>query len=185
MRDLKVSFFILLIIAVITHGEEDKKSDYKGFVGVKEVIAEINPTAGNNAAGTVHFYRAGNKVKVVANISGLTPNGKHGFHIHQYGDCSSGDGKSAGGHYNPAGHNHAGPDDKIRHAGDLGNLMADENGNASYEKMVGNITIAGKKNPVLGRGIIIHAGADDLKSQPTGAAGARIGCGIIGIVKSE
>ncbi len=185
MRDLKISLFILLTIVIVAHAGEDKKLDYKGFTGVKEVVAEINATAGNNVTGTVHFYRAGNRVKVKANISGLTPNGKHGFHIHQYGDCSSGDGKSAGGHYNPGGHNHAGPDDEVRHAGDLGNLLADENGVASYEKMVGNITIAGKKNPVLGRGIIIHAGTDDLKSQPTGAAGARIACGVIGIVKSK
>ncbi len=184
---MKFSFFIvsLLTITMIVQAEGNKKSDKRGFFGVKSAVAEINSTAGNNVSGTVRFQRAGNKVKVTAAISGLTPNGKHGFHIHQFGDCRSGDGKSAGGHYNPGGHSHAGPDDDVRHAGDLGNLAADENGNASYEKMVDNITIAGKKNPVLGRGIIIHAGTDDLESQPAGAAGARIGCGVIGIVKSE
>ena len=142
----------------------------------------IHPTKGNDAQGTVVFTQEGDKVKVVADITGLEP-GKHGFHIHQWGDVSSLNGKSAGGHYNPEGNPHAGPGVAKRHAGDMGNLTAGKDGKAHLELTLSNISVAGLKNPIIGRGIIVHAGEDDLKTQPTGAAGARVGYGVIGIAK--
>lgn len=165
-------------------GSNDRRIPYKGFKKVGEAVAYINSTEGNRTSGSVRFSRSGHAVKVVADINGLKPNSKHAIHIHEFGDCSSSDGKSAGGHYNPLGVDHASPDDKERHAGDLGNLTADGNGNAHYELVVDNITLGSRKNPIIGRAVIIHAGEDDLKSQPTGNAGARIGCGIIGIAKT-
>jgi Cu-Zn family superoxide dismutase len=144
-------------------------------------IAVVHPTEGNTAKGTVRFLQTSTGVTIIADISGLKPNAFHGFHIHQFGDCSAANGKSAGGHYNPEGHDHGGPSADKRHAGDLGNLKADGNGNAKLEMTVHNITVAGHKNPVVGRGIIVHEGQDDLRSQPTGAAGPRIGCGTIGL----
>ena len=154
-----------------------------GFRKVTEAIAYINPTQGNSASGTVKFLRKTRSVQIIADIKGLTPNSKHAFHIHEFGDCSSTDGKSAGGHYNPTAVNHSGPDNAERHAGDLGNLTADENGNVHYELTVDNISLGGRKSPIIGRAVIIHAGEDDFKTQPTGNAGARIGCGLIGIAK--
>jgi len=118
--------------------------------------------------------------QVVADIEGLNPGQKHAFHIHQFGDCTSSDGMSAGGHYNPEGHQHGLPEKEMRHAGDLGNLTADNDGKAHYEITVSNISVAGMKNPIIGRGVIVHAKVDD-GSQPVGNAGGRIACGVIGV----
>lgn len=153
------------------------------FAGVTAAIAVMHPTQGSQVKGVVRFTREGEAVKVVADIEGLAPNSRHGFHVHEFGDCSAPDATSAGGHYNPEGHAHAGPSDTTRHAGDFGNLEADAQGKAHLELTVQNITIAGAKNPVLGRGLIVHADPDDLKSQPTGNAGARVACGVIGVAK--
>jgi superoxide dismutase, Cu-Zn family len=141
--------------------------------------ANIEPTKGNTAKGTVAFHQMGDKVHVVADISGLTPNAKHGFHIHEGTECGE-DGMKAGGHYNPEKHDHGlpnAPADK-RHAGDFGNLEADGSGKAHFEGTFDNISISGEKNPIVGHCVIVHAKPDD-GSQPTGNAGARIGCGII------
>jgi Cu-Zn family superoxide dismutase len=122
-------------------------------------------------------------VQIVAEISGLKAKARHAFHIHEFGDVTGADGKTAGAHYNPEGHQHAGPDAAMRHAGDLGNVEADAKGRARYEKTLTGITIAGAKNPIVGRSVVIHAGEDDLTSQPSGNAGDRIGVGVIGIAK--
>ena len=150
---------------------------------VKKAVCAVYPTEGNDCRGTIRFEDTAEGVKVTADITGLKPNAKHGFHIHEWGDCTGPDGKTTGGHYNPEGHDHAGPAADKRHAGDMGNLEADGEGKARYEMTLKNMTVAGMKNPIIGRGVIIHAGEDDLKSQPTGAAGDRIGCGVIGIAK--
>lgn len=142
-------------------------------------VAVIHATEGNQIEGVVHFEQLEDGVRVRANLHNLMPNSMHGFHIHEHGDCSAPDGTSAGGHYNPEGHDHAGPHDDMRHAGDLGNIESDSGGNAMLDLTVDNITLNGDMNPIVGRGVIVHAGTDDLMSQPTGAAGPRIGCGVI------
>ncbi len=155
------------------------------FADVTQVVAVVHPTQGNTCRGVVRFTQEGaDAVKIVAVIEGLKPNSKHGFHIHQFGDCSAPDGKSAGGHYNPESHAHGRSSDDKHHAGDLGNLQADARGKANYEKMILGINIAGGKNPILGRGVIIHAKPDNF-GQPTGNAGSRIGCGVIGAAKGQ
>jgi Cu-Zn family superoxide dismutase len=151
---------------------------------VTDAIAVVHPTQGNKASGTVRFMQHGDSVHVIAEISGLSPNGTHGFHIHEFGDCSAPDATSAGSHYNPDNHPHAGPNDDKRHAGDLGNLRADGEGKAKLELTLDNVSVAGIKNPVIGRAVVVHTKADDLKSQPTGDAGGRIGCGVIGVAKA-
>lgn len=138
--------------------------------------------AGNNSgvSGTVTFTEVKGGVRVVAHVEGLTP-GKHGFHIHQKGDLSKADLTSTGGHFNPHGHDHAGPMSKMRHVGDLGNLVADANGVAKLDAVFKGVFMRGKHS-IIGRGLIIHAGEDDLTSQPTGAAGSRVAGGVIGLV---
>lgn len=138
---------------------------------------DLQPTTGNAVTGWVTFEEMQGHVHVKAEVRGLTP-GKHGFHIHEKGDCSSGDGKSAGGHFNPEGVDHAGPDAPKRHAGDLGNLTAGEDDLATYDRMDTVIRMTGLRS-ILGRGVIVHEKEDDLSTQPTGAAGARVACGII------
>jgi superoxide dismutase, Cu-Zn family len=157
-----------------------------GLAAVKHAIAVLHPTEGNSAHGTVTFMDHGDgKVHVIADISGLTPGAKHGFHIHQFGDCSSPDGKSAGGHYDPAGVGHHGePGADQRHAGDLGNIQADTAGHGTIDAVFSGISIASEMHPIIGRGVIVHAAPDDY-GQPTGNAGARIACGVIGVANTK
>ena len=147
---------------------------------IQQGIAVLHATAGQHCHGIVRFTQEGGSVKVVADLEGLNPGQKHAFHIHQYGDCSAPDAMSAGGHYNPEGHQHGLPDSENRHAGDLGNVQADSEGKAHYEITVTNISILGQMNPILGRGVIVHAKVDD-GGQPVGNAGPRIACGVIGV----
>jgi superoxide dismutase, Cu-Zn family len=152
------------------------------FAGeITKAIAVLHPTKGSNVEGTVTFTKSGDEIKIVADITGLTP-GKHGFHIHEFGDCSSPDGKAAGGHFNPTNSPHAGHDAAQRHEGDMGNLEADSAGKAHLELTDNMMTMSGEKS-IIGRGVIVHEKEDDLKSQPVGNAGARVACGVIGIAK--
>jgi Cu-Zn family superoxide dismutase len=141
-------------------------------------VADLKPTAGNKAEGTVSFTQRGDKVVVVARVSGLTP-GNHGFHIHEKGDCSAPDGTSAGGHFNPLGKPHAHPTSADRHAGDMPMLEADAAGNATLTATLDVITIGSGAADIVGRGVIVHKDPDDWKTQPTGNSGARVACGVI------
>jgi superoxide dismutase, Cu-Zn family len=158
----------------------NSRSDGADSPVIQQAVAVLHATVGQQCHGVVRFIQDGDSVKVVADLEGLTPGQKHAFHIHQYGDCSAPDGMSAGGHYNPEGHQHGLPDADNRHAGDLGNLQGDADGKAHYEITVNNVSILGQKNPILGRGVIVHAKPDD-GGQPVGNAGARIACGVIGV----
>ena len=146
-----------------------------------KAIAVLHPTAGNTVAGSVTFTKSGDEIKVVADITGLTP-GKHGFHIHEFGDCSSSDGNSAGGHFNPTHKAHGAPDTSDRHAGDLGNIEADASGKAHLEWSDKVMKLSGVDS-IVGHAVIVHEKADDLKTQPTGNAGGRLACGVIGVAK--
>lgn len=144
-----------------------------------KAMAELAPTQDNEASGTVTFeQQPDGGVHISANISGL-PAGKHGFHIHETGDCSAPDATSAGGHFNPEGTAHGAPDSAEHHAGDLGNLEADEDGNAELHVTYNFITLGEGANSIVGKAVIVHAGEDDFVTQPTGAAGARLACGVI------
>ncbi len=139
---------------------------------------KLEPTRGNTASGTVKFTQKGDKVVVDARVSGLSPGG-HGFHIHEKGDCSSGDGLSTGGHFNPRGKPHAASTTPDRHAGDIPMLMADASGVATLVVELDVITIGAGNTDIVGRGLIVHKAPDDYRTQPTGNAGARLACGVI------
>jgi Cu-Zn family superoxide dismutase len=142
--------------------------------------AKLESTKGNSVSGTVTFTQRGDKVLVVANVTGLKPNGEHGFHVHEKGDCSSGDGMSAGGHYNPAAKAHGDYRHAAeRHAGDMPNLKADGAGNASARFEAAGISVGGGSADIVGKGLIVHRDPDDYKSQPAGNAGPRLACAVI------
>ena len=141
--------------------------------------AKLEPTRGNTATGTVTFSTVGDKVRVEANLSGLKPDAEHGFHVHEKGDCSSGDGMSTGGHFNPLGKSHGPHGAMERHAGDLPSLKADAAGNATLSVMMDVISVSSGAASVIGRGMIVHRDPDDYKTQPTGNAGPRIACAVI------
>ncbi|HMJ89680.1 MAG TPA: superoxide dismutase family protein [Candidatus Acidoferrum sp.] len=143
----------------------------------RHAVAEVSPTQGQSARGTVEFIETRNGIRVVAHITGLTP-GLHGFHVHEKGDCSAPDAASAGPHFNPAGAPHAGPDAPARHIGDLGNITANASGVGHYERVDKHLSFDGP-NSILNRALIVHASPDDLTGQPAGNAGARIACGVI------
>lgn len=144
-------------------------------------VARLLPTEGSSAQGTVWLTADGDQVLVRAEVTGLSP-GKHGFHVHEYGDCTDLAGRSAGGHFDPAGSQHGGPAATERHAGDLGNLEAGPDGRATLEWRDPQVRLAGRRS-VLARAVVVHEGEDDLTSQPTGNAGARAACGVIGVAK--
>ena len=143
----------------------------------RKAVAVLSPTQGNNVTGTITFTEERGGVRVVADVRGLSP-GSHGFHVHDKGDCSAPDAQSAGGHFNPDGAPHAGPDAAQRHAGDLGNIIADASGHGRLDRVDRQLTFDGP-HAILGHAVIVHAKADDLKSQPAGDAGARVACGVI------
>jgi len=167
--------FVLLATGVWASGRKPG-----GAAG--KAIAVLRPTEGSTASGRVEFIPQGGGTLLRAQINGLAPGSRHGFHIHEFGDCSSPDGNSAGGHFNPGGHRHGGPDDAQRHAGDLGNIQADANGIAVMEMKNTGLALSGAAS-IVGRAVIVHAGPDDLKTQPTGDAGGRLACGTIGVAK--
>lgn len=142
-------------------------------------LAELRPTEGNDVRGTVRFEQQGDAVRVTVDLAGLPPGTRHGFHVHEHGDCSAPDGTSAGGHYNPGGHDHALPEGAPRHAGDMGNVESDDAGEVHAELVFDTFSVeADAPPPVMGRGVIVHAEPDD-GGQPTGNAGARLACGVI------
>lgn len=143
-----------------------------------KAVASLEPTRGNAASGIVTFTQHGDLVRVVAHLSGLKPGAEHGFHVHEKGDCSSGDGMSTGGHFNPTGHRH-GPQDGEHHAGDMPSIRADEYGNADAAFELTGVSVGSGPADIVGRGVIVHRDPDDYKTQPTGNSGPRIACGVI------
>ncbi len=151
----------------------------------KEAIAVVYPASGSTCKGLVRLTQDATSVKIIADLEGLAPGSRHAFHVHEFGDCSAADATSAGTHYDPAQTKHHGmPNDKMSHAGDMGNIEADANGKVHFELKLEGTSIDGPQAPVLGRAVIVHANPDDF-SQPVGNAGGRIGCGVIGLAKPQ
>ena len=149
-----------------------------------KAIAVLHPTAGNKVSGTVTFTPVADGVQVHAELTGLTA-GKHGFHVHEFGDCSAADASSAGAHFNPTNQPHAGPDTAARHEGDMGNVEADASGNAKVHYVDHQISLTNDAKSAIGRSVVVHAKPDDLKTQPSGNAGGRVACGVIGWAKTQ
>ncbi len=140
--------------------------------------AVLHAKSGSQVAGHARFVEMNGGVLVTIDVTGA-PAGWHAVHVHQKADCSSADGKSAGGHFNPGGMQHGSPHAAMHHAGDLGNMLVNADGIGHHAIFMPELSVAAGADSVVGRGIIMHAGADDLTSQPTGAAGGRIACGEI------
>ena len=145
----------------------------------QRATAQLQPTKGSKTFGEATFEQAGDKVHVLVNVQGLKPGQEHGFHIHEVGDCSSGDGMSTKGHFNPFGKPHGNPSTGERHAGDLPALRAGKDGRAKLDVTLDTITLTPGPTSIIGRGVIVHADPDDYRTQPTGNSGARIACGVI------
>ena len=181
-KHLLTSVACLGLLASCGHG--DKETTEKAAAAAptgKSVMAKIMPKSGNTTLnGAAKVVEKGEYLVLVAKITGLKPNTTHGFHIHEKGDCSADDAKSAGGHFAPAGNKHGAYEEASRHAGDLGNIKSNAQGVAVVKRKLLGLNMKKKGDySVVGRAVVVHEKADDLKSQPSGAAGARIGCGVL------
>jgi superoxide dismutase, Cu-Zn family len=139
--------------------------------------ADLAPSEGQTAKGTVHFQDQGDgSVEVVADLTGV-PQGEHGFHVHDKGDCGN-NGQNAGGHFDPTHMVHGAPDAQSHHAGDFGNVTANEKGEVHTRFMTHSVTVKEGMMSVVGHAVVLHGNPDDLVSQPAGNAGPRIACGV-------
>lgn len=163
--------------AVAREGKDHDATDMEKSV----LAAVLTPTKGNEARGVVTFEPLEkDEVRISVRLSGLKPNAKHAMHVHEFGDISSDDGSSAGGHFNPTGKAHGLPDNDERHVGDFGNLETDADGNANHVLTVRELALVKGENAIIGRALIVHAG-EDKGTQPSGDAGDRIAQGVIAI----
>jgi Cu-Zn family superoxide dismutase len=165
-------FFLIAAVAGLCACQSTPQEPLRATAG-------LQPTKGNKAFGEATFEQVGDKVRVIVFAQNLPPEREVGFHIHEAGDCSSGDGMSAKGHFNPHGKPHGDPKSAERHAGDLPALNAGKDGRAKIDVEMDVITLTSGPANIVGKGLIIHADPDDYKTQPTGNAGARLACGVI------
>ena len=176
IRTLVIFAAAALLFVPVAHAAEGHKHGIEAEPP-REAVCVIAPTQGNQTGGTLMLTQNKGSVQITGRVTGLTP-GAHGFHIHEYGDLTAPDGKSAGAHFDPKGHHkHGGPTSRERHAGDLGNIQADDKGVAKVNIRADGLDL----HFVIGRSMVVHANEDDLKTDPSGNSGARIGVGVIGI----
>ena len=189
----KIALSLALLCFIVTSCKDDKKKEDSEDTVEVEVVEEVKKDeikkiqmtleskSGSTAGGTVEFIEDSGVVKMIATLTGLTP-GTHAIHIHEKSDCSAEDGTSTGGHWNPTFAPHGKWGDQAGfHKGDIGNVEADEEGNASITMKTDEwcIGCGDEKKDIVGKAIIVHQGTDDFTTQPTGAAGARVSCGGI------
>ncbi len=167
--------------------EEEEEHDHQADQGVLGLVGTaVMHTGEGEEMGEVIFTQTEEGVLVEGLLESLEP-GPKGFHVHEHGQCDPPDFESAGGHFNPEGHPHGGPDDPPgeRHAGDFGNIEFDDDGAAEFSFVDDMITLGDGTNDVAGKALIVHYQEDDEETQPTGDAGPRAACGIIEIIRSD
>jgi Cu-Zn family superoxide dismutase len=169
MKTIFISLTLLCTLTAFAHAQD-----------VTKAVAKLEAKSGSQVTGTVTFTKSGDDVQVVADIQNLKP-GKHGFHLHEKGDCSAPDASSAGAHFNPTHQHHGGPATAEHHAGDLGNIEADASGKAHLD-WKGKLKLTGEDS-IIGKSVVVHEKEDDLKTDPTGNSGGRIACGVIEAAK--
>lgn len=181
LRALSIAICLIFSATLVLAAEE---------VVARKAVARIKPSAASTTqpalakiSGTVTFTESGGKLMFVADVDGLAPNTKHGFHIHEKGDLSAADLSSAGAHFNPDKDKHGGHETPHRHAGDLGNLSADDKGHAHAEGAVPGATLGEGERSVIGKSVIVHAKEDDLKTDPSGNSGGRAAGGVVELQK--
>lgn len=171
----KIALAIALILAVIIGCKTGSSSSE-----TKKLVIVFQPKSNSSVSGTATFIEKNGKVTFTAKLAGLQP-GVHAIHIHEKSDCSSADGSSAGGHWNPTFKKHGKWGVGEYHKGDIGNFTADANGNGTISLTTDewNMGSGDPTKDILGKGLIVHQGADDFVSQPSGNAGARVACSAI------
>jgi Cu-Zn family superoxide dismutase len=193
MNRLRIGWVVLTaaaLLVLIACGPRVRKATTGDAAMAKEPMGEgsmgsgatatLQGAPGSGVTGTVTFSPSGNGVRIVAHVEGA-PAGLHGLHLHENGQCEHGGDKhftSAGGHFNPTGAPHACPPTEPRHAGDFGNVEVAADGTGHLDFTTNLISLTGA-NGVVGKAVILHAGADDCTTQPTGNSGDRMACGVV------
>jgi Cu-Zn family superoxide dismutase len=174
---------ITLTLGACATGEEGAKGADSPVPALEaRALLSAGKPANKKVAGDVGFSeQSSGGVRVRAVIRGLKPGSKHGFHVHEGTECQGPGFESAGGHFNPGKHDHGSPETEQRHAGDLGNVTADAQGVATLDQVFMGITLRQGVSSIVGKALILHEGADDLKTQPTGNAGPRLACALVGL----
>jgi len=167
------NYLILLAVLVIAGCKTVPVKHQDLISGKVFATARIECRSNSNAEGQAWFAKNKDGIQVLVVAKNLTP-GLHGIHIHEIGDCSADDASSAGPHYNPGHHKHGSSDPAMFHKGDLGNIVVSNQGYGIL-----NLGIPGDWKDIIGKSLVLHASVDDLKSQPAGDSGGRIGCGVI------
>ena len=170
----------------LTNSPSSRQTANSGTADLANASVQLSPTQGYRASGQLRLSVESGGVRVTGTVTGLESNGVHGIHIHEHGDCSAPDASSAGGHFSPLGNPHGAPGYGT-HVGDLGNVNANHAGIAYVDVLLPQATLHGEAGTdIFGRAVVLHARADDLKSQPSGDSGPRIACGpIAGAVEME
>jgi Cu-Zn family superoxide dismutase len=179
MSKLATVSLALLLGAACLAASSPAPSGGPDMMAPTKAICVLQSLSDSKVTGTIYFTQKGELIEITGEIKGLTP-GKHGFHVHEFGDMTDPKGMSTGGHFNPDGKMHGAPGAANRHVGDLGNVTADKDGVAKLNFTDKIIKLSGPHS-ILGRGLIVHAKEDDEKTQPTGDAGGRVGGGVIGV----
>lgn len=180
-----IKFLLLMGISITLIGCERMQQPTSVIPATpeKQAVAKISASNDSGLTGEVVFTQNGDQVTFMIEIQGASP-GLHAVHIHEYGDCSAPDGTSAGGHWNPTDVAHGKWGEGEFHLGDIGNISVSEDGTGSLSLTTDLWEIGtGSDIDVVGKSMIVHAGEDDFTSQPSGAAGSRIGCGVIVLVE--
>ena len=179
-RQIVAGGCVCILVATVSCGAKEEGSETEVQTeSVRRATAYINPRSGSDLGGSAIFINDGTRVELQVSLEQAPP-GEHAVHIHDTGDCSAEDASSAGGHWNPTAEDHGQWDTAPFHLGDIGNVVVDEEGKGSLSLITDRWSMGGGgANDILGHAVVVHAGSDDFTSQPSGAAGARIGCGVI------
>ena len=179
-RQIVVGACVCILVATVSCGAKEEGGETAVQTEpVRRATAYINPRSGSDLGGSAIFINDGSQVELQVSLEQAPP-GEHAVHIHETGDCSAEDASSAGGHWNPTAEDHGQWDTAPFHLGDIGNIVVDEEGKGSLSLITDRWSMGGgAANDILGHAVVGHADPDDFSSQPSGAAGARIGCGVI------
>lgn len=173
-----------IALAALSAGcEKEQTSGGKPEDGAEvdqEAMADLTPKSGSTVKGMAHFKAEGKTITLTVTVKEALP-GRHGVHIHEMGDCSAPDASSAGEHWNPLNKRHGRWGAEQYHLGDIGNIEVDQSGSGTLTFTTDEWAIgSGGANDVVGKSVVVHSNADDFVSQPSGGAGERVACGVIG-----
>lgn len=170
--------FSILSLSILSCSAVEKQETKVLYDKDTRAVSDLHSSTNEKLTGLMKVKDEGENLKIEIEVLGLKPSSKHGIHIHENGICEGPYYKTSGDHFNPYKHAHGKPESKLRHIGDMGNIDTDANG-AGKKVIILPKEKMDDLNLIIGKSVLLHAGADDLKTQPSGNSGDRIACGLI------